>query len=87
MREDHVRQAVIAAIELQNVHRNATNLVTHLIAVPLFVFGDFLLIAGTVIDLWLVVPALLSVVVSLGSQKFGYLLAGVNPGAPLRGFA
>ncbi len=56
------------------MHRNATNLLIHLFAVPLFVIGNILLIAGIAIDRWLLVAALLRIVVSLVLQKFGHSL-------------
>lgn len=60
--------------ETPPVHRNAANLLIHLFAVPLFVVGNFLLIAGIVVNLWLLVAALLCIVVSLVLQKFGHSL-------------
>ena len=60
--------------ETPPVHRNAANLLIHLFAVPLFVVGNFLLIAGIVINLWLLIAALLCIVVSLVLQKFGHSL-------------
>jgi hypothetical protein len=56
------------------VHRNAVNLLIHLFAVPLFVIGNVLLIAGIAIDRWLLVAALLCIVMSLVLQKFGHSL-------------
>lgn len=60
--------------ETPPVHTNRANLLIHIIAVPLFVFGHVLLIAGLFITPWLFVAALLAVVVSLVAQKWGHSL-------------
>ena len=60
--------------ETPPVHENATNLLIHLFAVPLFVAGNFLLIAGLVVSFWLLLAGLLCIVVSLALQKFGHSL-------------
>ncbi len=59
--------------ETSPVHRSRTNLLIHIIAVPLFVLGHVLLIAS-VIDPWLLVGAVLSIVISLTAQKYGHSL-------------
>ncbi|MGH8750788.1 MAG: terminase [Burkholderiales bacterium] len=60
--------------ETPPVHKSAANLLIHLFAVPLFVFAHFLLIAGILVDSWLLVAAIVSIVVSLVLQKFGHSL-------------
>jgi len=70
--------------ETPPVHRNAANLLIHLFAVPLFVVGNILLVAGVVFDLWLLIAAVLCIVVSLALQKFGHSLEG-NPVHPFAG--
>jgi hypothetical protein len=60
--------------ETPPVHRNASNLVIHLIAVPLFVVGHLLVLAAVVFSWWLVVLALLCVVVSVTLQGVGHSL-------------
>jgi len=67
--------------ETPHVHKNATNLLIHLFAVPLFVIGNVLIVAGIVLSVWLLAVALLCIVVSLAMQKFGHSLeqAAVPP--------
>lgn len=65
-------------------HKNAANLLIHLVAVPMFVTGNVLLIVGVVVDLRLVVVALLCIVLSLMLQKFGHSLEQ-NPPHPFTG--
>jgi hypothetical protein len=60
--------------ETPPVHENVTNLLIHLFAVPLFVFGHVLLVVGIVIDPWLLIAGFLCIVVSLALQKFGHSL-------------
>jgi hypothetical protein len=60
--------------ETPPVHKNTTNLLIHLFAVPLFVAGNFLLVAGIVFDWRLLVAALLCIAASLTLQKFGHSL-------------
>jgi len=60
--------------ETPPVHKNATNLVIHLFAVPLFVMGHAWLVAGIVFDPWLALVALACIVVSLLLQRFGHSL-------------
>jgi hypothetical protein len=60
--------------ETPPVHKNGINLLIHIVAVPLFVLGHVLLVAGFLIKPWLLVAAILSVVASLAAQKFGHSL-------------
>lgn len=60
--------------ETPPVHKNGTNLLIHIVAVPLFVLGHILLVAGILISPWLLVAAILSIVVSLVAQKVGHSL-------------
>jgi len=52
---------------------NATNLLIHIIAVPLFVLGHILLIASLVNPWWLA-GATTSIGLSLAAQKYGHSL-------------
>ncbi len=70
--------------ETPPVHKNATNLLIHLIAVPLFVIGHILLIAGIVLDPRLLIAAPLCILASLWLQKFGHSLER-NPPIPFTG--
>ena len=70
--------------ETPPVHKNGTNLLIHIVAVPLFVVGHVLFVAAFLIKPWLLVPAILSVVVSLAAQKFGHSLER-NPVPPFSG--
>ena len=74
--------------ETPPVHKNGTNLLIHVVAVPLFVLGHILLVAGIFIDPWLLAAAILSIVVSLAMQKFGHSLerSHVPPIAGARDF-
>jgi uncharacterized membrane protein YGL010W len=65
--------------ETPPVHQNAVNLLIHLFAVPLFVVGNFLVVAGLVTDSWLLVAAILCIVASLALQKFGHSLERDRP--------
>ena len=60
--------------ETPPVHRNTANLLIHIFAVPLFVAGHFLLVAGIVINPRLLIAAALCIVVSLVLQKIGHSL-------------
>jgi len=60
--------------ETPPVHRNVTNLMIHIVAVPLFVLGHVLLVAGLIVDPWLLAGAVLSIVVSLVAQRYGHSL-------------
>ena len=65
--------------ETPPVHKNAASLVIHLFAVPLFVVGHILLIAGAVVDIRLVIAAVLCIVVSLALQNFAHSLEAIKP--------
>lgn len=65
--------------ETPPVHRDPTNLVIHLFAVPLFVVGHVELVAAIVIDLRLIAAALLCIVAALALQKFGHSLERTPP--------
>ncbi|MGH8336217.1 MAG: terminase [Gammaproteobacteria bacterium] len=56
------------------MHKNGVNLLIHIVAVPLFVIGHILLLAGILINPWYFVAAVLSIVVSLIAQKAGHSL-------------
>ncbi len=60
--------------ETPPVHKNGTNLLIHIVAVPLFVLGHILLVAGILINPWLLVAAIPSIVVSLAAQRVGHSL-------------
>src|SRR5262245_13897012 len=60
--------------ETPPAHKNGTNLLIHIVAVPLFVLGHILLVLGLIINPWLLVAAVLSIVVSLAAQKVGHSL-------------
>jgi hypothetical protein len=60
--------------ETPRVHKNDLNLLIHIIAVPLFVFGHVLLVAGIFINPWLLVGAFVIIVVSLVAQTIGHSL-------------
>ena len=60
--------------ETPPVHRNATNLIIHIFAVPLFVLGHVLLVAGLIVDPWLLAGGAVSIVVSLAAQRYGHSL-------------
>src|SRR4051812_40464150 len=56
------------------VHHNGTNLLIHIVAVPLFVLGHVMLVVGMFVNAWLLVPAIVGIVVSLLAQKVGHSL-------------
>jgi hypothetical protein len=60
--------------ETPPVHEHAANLLIHLFAVPLFVTGNFLLIAGLIFGWGLLLAGFLSIAASLAMQKFGHSL-------------
>lgn len=60
--------------ETAPVHRHRTNLLIHLVAVPLFVAGHGLLGAAVVGRAGWAVPGLLGIVASLALQKRGHAL-------------
>jgi hypothetical protein len=65
--------------ETPAVHKNPANLLIHLFAVPLFVFGHLLLVAGIIVDLRLLIAAVLCIVVSLVLQNFAHSLEPIKP--------
>src|SRR5882672_313347 len=65
--------------ETPPVHKRAANLLIHLFAVPLFVAGHLLVVAGIIFSQWLLVGALGCVVVSLALQKYGHSLERIQP--------
>ena len=60
--------------ETPPVHRNVTNLLIHIVAVPMFVLGHVLLVAGLVFNPWLLPVAALTILVSLAAQRYGHSL-------------
>jgi hypothetical protein len=60
--------------ETPPVHKNAANLLIHIVAVPLFVIGHILIVVGILIDLRWLLAAMLCIVVSLVLQKIGHSL-------------
>lgn len=60
--------------ETPPVHENGKNLLIHIVAVPLFVLGHILLVAGILISPWWLVASILSIVLSLSAQKVGHSL-------------
>jgi hypothetical protein len=63
--------------ETPPVHKSATNLLIHLIAVPLFVIGNLLVVPAILFNHWLMLAAPLCVAVSLALQKLGHSLEQV----------
>ena len=64
--------------ETSPVHTNATNLLIHLFAVPLFVLGNLLVVAGIAFDPWLLGAAVVCMIASLALQKVGHALEPVQ---------
>lgn len=62
--------------ETPPVHKNRTNLLIHIVAVPLFVLGHVLIVAGILGNPWWFVVGIPGVAVSLAAQKFGHSLEG-----------
>jgi hypothetical protein len=60
--------------ETPPVHTNTINLIIHLFAVPLFVVGHILFLAGPFTSWWLAGLGLLSIVLSVGIQGIGHSL-------------
>ena len=60
--------------ETPPVHRNARNLVIHIVAVPLFVLGHAFLLGGALASGWLAVAGVSCIVVSIAVQGFGHSL-------------
>ena len=66
-------------------HRNHTNLLIHIVAVPLFVAGGIAIVTGIVTTRWLLpIMGLVAMVVSLGLQGRGHRLEE-NPPLPFTG--
>ena len=60
--------------ETPPVHRNRTNLLLHVVAVPMFVLAHILMLAAIFITWWLAVAGVALVAVSLWLQKIGHSL-------------
>lgn len=60
--------------ETPPVHRNSTNLVVHLFAVPMFVVGHLVLPLAIAFSWWLAVVGLLFIVFSVALQGVGHSL-------------
>lgn len=74
--------------ETPPVHRNGTNLVIHIIAVPLFVLGHLCLLAAAVLDWWLAIVGILCIIASVALQGLGHSMERqqVPPFTGLRDF-
>ena len=70
--------------ETPPVHRSTTNLLIHLFAVPLFVIGNLLIVAGLVSNPWLLLAGPACIAVSLALQKLGHSIEEV-PVHPFQG--
>ena len=60
--------------ETPPVHRDGRNLLIHVLAVPLFVLGHGLVIAGLLLAWWLTLAGVLCVIISIAAQGFGHSL-------------
>jgi hypothetical protein len=60
--------------ETPPVHKNVRNLIIHIFAVPLFVFGHALALAGVVVAWRLTIVGVLCIVISIAIQGFGHSL-------------
>ena len=60
--------------ETPPVHRNGGNLVIHIVAVPLFVLGHVLVLAGVLVVWWLPIVGALCIIISIAAQGFGHSL-------------
>lgn len=60
--------------ETAPVHTNPTNLLIHILAVPLFLLGHLLVLAALVLNGWLAALGLLCIIVSMALQGFGHSL-------------
>lgn len=61
-------------------HRNPTNLVLHLIAVPLFILGALLVLSGLFsLDLGQVFIGIIALIAGLGMQRHGHRLETEQP--------
>jgi hypothetical protein len=58
--------------ETPPVHKNVTNLVIHIFAVPLFVLGHLFLLAAAILIWWLAIVGLLCIIVSIALQGLGH---------------
>ena len=56
------------------MHKSRSNLLIHIVAVPLFVFGHVLLVAGIFVSPWLFLEAVLCIGISLAAQNVGHSL-------------
>ena len=65
--------------ETPPVHKRTANLLIHIFAVPLFVVGHVLFVAGILSNKWLLIVALGCVVVSLALQSLGHSLEKEKP--------
>ena len=65
--------------ETPPVHRRTANLLIHIFAVPLFVVGHLLFVAGIFSSNWLLVAALVCVVTSLALQTYGHSIERDKP--------
>src|SRR3954471_15565708 len=74
--------------ETPPVHKTTGNLLIHIVAVPLFVLGHALLLAGIVTNRWLLGAGGLSIVVALVLQRVGHSMEPqpVHPFAGPRDF-
>ncbi|MDD0977427.1 Mpo1-like protein [Pseudomonas fontis] len=63
-----------------NNHRNPTNLVLHLIAVPLFIIGALLVLTGLFdFDLGAIAVGIIGLIAGLGLQRQGHRLEAEQP--------
>ena len=67
--------------ETPPVHENATNLLIHIVAVPLFVAGNLLFVGGVIFVWWLTFVGLACVAVSLALQRIGHSMERTKPPA------
>ncbi len=65
--------------ETPPVHRHGVNLLIHIVAVPAFVAGHIVLLAGLVLSPWLLLVGLLTITVSYGVQGVGHALEQNRP--------
>jgi hypothetical protein len=75
--------------ETPPVHRSTGNLLIHIVAVPMFVVGHALLLAGIAMSRWLLVAGGLCIVVSVALQRLGHSMEPqpVHPFAGPRDFS
>lgn len=66
-------------------HRDRVNLLIHIVAVPFFIYGAYLLVRGAVVGRWLdVVFGLVAILVSMAAQGQGHKRER-NPPLPFDG--